>query len=146
MTLHLTTHHHMNESHSHQHLHKVWQLFNSSYIWIYGCGWWTILSQLKSFSFVSHSYVNVLVASYPRLSKDSFSHSLHLLYTFILPQNNNLPSLYASAYSSVKHLLVQPQEFHACVNDCILFHNEYKDLQSCPKCGSSRYSVETQVP
>ena len=29
---------------------------------------------------------------------------------------------------------------------CILFRNKYQDLQSCPKCGSSKYRYETQVP
>ena len=85
-------------------------------------------------------------STFPGLSEEAFSHLLYLLCTFILPQNNELPSSYFAAYSLVNHLLIHPQEFHAWVNDCKLFCNEYKDLQSCPKCGSSRYSDETQVP
>ena len=86
------------------------------------------------------------LATYPGLSKEAFSHLLYLLHTFILPQNNDLPSSYSSAYSLINHLLIQPQEFHACVNDCVLFQNEYSDLQSCLKCGSNRYCDNPQVP
>ncbi|XP_042423450.1 uncharacterized protein LOC122011081 [Zingiber officinale] len=34
------------------------------------------------------------------------------------------------------------EKIHACPNDCCLFRNELKDLDSCPKCGSSRWKVD----
>ena len=37
------------------------------------------------------------------------------------------------------------QKIHARLEDCNLFCNEYNHLQSCPKCGSSRYVTNTQV-
>ena len=30
-------------------------------------------------------------------------------------------------------------EYHACVNDCILFRNENEHTQECPKCSEHRY-------
>ncbi|XP_073137452.1 uncharacterized protein [Henckelia pumila] len=34
------------------------------------------------------------------------------------------------------------EKIHACPNDCCLFRNEFMDLNSCPKCGSSRWKVD----
>ncbi|XP_042396485.1 uncharacterized protein LOC121986592 [Zingiber officinale] len=34
------------------------------------------------------------------------------------------------------------EKIHACPNDCCLFRKELKDLDSCPKCGSSRWKVD----
>jgi hypothetical protein len=31
------------------------------------------------------------------------------------------------------------ERIHACPNDCILYRNEYNDLDKCPKCNASRY-------
>ena len=33
------------------------------------------------------------------------------------------------------------QKIHACSNHCILFHGDYKDLDSCPRCHASRYKT-----
>ncbi|XP_073126852.1 uncharacterized protein [Henckelia pumila] len=34
------------------------------------------------------------------------------------------------------------EKIHVCPNDCCLFRKELKDLDSCPKCGSSRWKVD----
>ncbi|XP_073058473.1 uncharacterized protein [Primulina eburnea] len=34
------------------------------------------------------------------------------------------------------------EKIHACPNDCCLFRKELKELDSCPKCGSSRWKVD----
>ncbi|XP_042460501.1 uncharacterized protein LOC122044019 [Zingiber officinale] len=34
------------------------------------------------------------------------------------------------------------EKIHACPNDCCLFRKELKDLDSCPKCRSSRWKVD----
>ena len=83
---------------------------------------------------------------YPSLSKQAFSQLLYLLHKFILPPSNNLPSSYTKAYSLVKHHLIEPQEFHVCINDCVVFRKEYKDLTCCPICGSNRYEDDSQQP
>ncbi|XP_074352503.1 uncharacterized protein LOC141691636 [Apium graveolens] len=31
------------------------------------------------------------------------------------------------------------KKIHACPNDCVLFRNEYEHLETCPKCGASKY-------
>jgi hypothetical protein len=34
------------------------------------------------------------------------------------------------------------EKIHACRNHCILYRgDDYKDLESCPKCGASRYKT-----
>ncbi|KAL7606864.1 hypothetical protein Lser_V15G17886 [Lactuca serriola] len=35
-------------------------------------------------------------------------------------------------------------KIHACVNNCILYRKEYKDLVACPTCGKSRWKVDEQ--
>lgn len=95
------------------------------------------------------SVVSILLswfASYPGLSKQSFSHLLHLLNKVVLPSDNILPSSYTAAYSLIQHLVVNPTDYHACINDCVLFRNELKDSLQCPICGSNRYEKDSQTP
>jgi len=33
------------------------------------------------------------------------------------------------------------QKIHACTNDCILFHGDYNELDSCPRCHASQYKT-----
>lgn len=37
------------------------------------------------------------------------------------------------------------EKIHACENDCCLFRKEYKDLDSYPKCGYSRWKINKQT-
>jgi hypothetical protein len=38
-------------------------------------------------------------------------------------------------------------KYHACINDCVLYQNEYKDRTTCPMCGQGRYkSGNKKVP
>ncbi|XP_054797583.1 uncharacterized protein LOC129302714 [Prosopis cineraria] len=34
------------------------------------------------------------------------------------------------------------RRIHACLNDCILYKNEYEGLHKCPKCGTLQYKVK----
>jgi hypothetical protein len=34
------------------------------------------------------------------------------------------------------------ERIHACLNDCILYRNEYSDMNRCPKCEVSRYKLK----
>lgn len=77
-------------------------------------------------------------SSHPSLSKEAFSKSLHLWHT-VLPEGNILPSNYQQAYRIIRPFLVPQVVFHVCVNDCILFREEYKDDMFCPKCKEPRF-------
>ena len=85
-------------------------------------------------------------SAYPGISKEAFGRLLYILHNFILPASNNLPSTYATAHHLVKPFLLQPQEYHCCSNDCILFRNEYQDLTQCPHCDNDRYYNGTSQP
>jgi hypothetical protein len=42
----------------------------------------------------------------------------------------------------INHLIMGVEKIHACRNQCILYRcDDYKDLESCPKCGASRYKT-----
>ena len=78
-------------------------------------------------------------SSFPGVSKEAFSHLLHILHKHILPSGNILPATYTEALSAIRCHLVDVQEFHCCVNDCIVYRGAYKDLTQCPHCQESRY-------
>lgn len=80
------------------------------------------------------------------ISKQVFSCLLFLLHTFLLPKSNTLPSSYAEALMKVKHYIVPVQEFHCCVNDCLLFTKAHASDTHCPICGESRYELGSQRP
>jgi hypothetical protein len=53
----------------------------------------------------------------------------------MLLENNSISDF---TYGAKKNIVVR---IHACPNDCILFRNEYSDLDKCPKCNASRYKL-----
>ena len=65
----------------------------------------------------------------------------------MFPDENTIPK---SAYYAKK--LMNPlglgyTKIHACPNDCVLYRNDYADLDECPVCGVSRYKMpEEGVP
>ena len=77
-------------------------------------------------------------SSHPSISKEAFSRNLQMWHS-ILPEGNCLPTSYRSAYMIIKPYLVPELVFHACVNDCVLFRGEYKELAECPKCKEPRF-------
>ncbi|XP_031573366.1 uncharacterized protein LOC116307318 [Actinia tenebrosa] len=77
-------------------------------------------------------------SSHPSLSKEAFSKILQLWHT-ILPEGNLLPTNYQQAYRIIKPFLVPEIVFHVCVNDCVLFRDDYKDDITCPKCKEPRF-------
>ena len=76
---------------------------------------------------------------YPGISKEAFSHLLCILHHFILPHGNQLPASYSSASNLVKNFLVPTQEYHCCVNDCVIFRGTTSDCLQCPQCQENRY-------
>ena len=61
------------------------------------------------------------------------------LFKEILPEDNVLPRSTNEAKKIVYPLELEVQNIHACVNGCILYRGEYKDLRACPKCKHARY-------
>lgn len=83
---------------------------------------------------------------FPGMSKNSFTQLLDILHNQILPEGNTLPTSYAQAVTTLGAYITPVQEYHSCVNDCILFRESHKDLDGCPVCGESRYKPNTQIP
>ena len=67
------------------------------------------------------------------LSNKGFTEMLGL-FKEILPEDNVLPRSTNEAKKIVCPLELEVQKIHACVNDCILYRGEYKDLRACPTC------------
>ncbi|CAH9057952.1 unnamed protein product [Cuscuta europaea] len=64
----------------------------------------------------------------------------------ILPADNNIPKTMYEAKKIMKVLGLDYQKIHACRNDCILFHKQHSDLESCPTCGESRWKEKKMEP
>ena len=71
-------------------------------------------------------------------SDKSFTSLLELLGD-MLPENNELPLSTYQARKMLCPLTMAVDRIHACPNDCILYRNQFKDRDSCPTCGTSRY-------
>lgn len=64
----------------------------------------------------------------------------------LLPENNTLPESTYEAKKVVCPLGLEVQKIHACPNDCILYRNEYENLEACPVCKASRYKLRRDDP
>jgi hypothetical protein len=79
-------------------------------------------------------------------SNKSFDMLLELLKD-VLPDGSSLPKNFNAAKNTVKYLGLGYTNIHACVNHCILFWKEqYKDLNVCPRCNTSRWKSENTSP
>ncbi|XP_073120880.1 uncharacterized protein [Henckelia pumila] len=74
-------------------------------------------------------------------SDNSFNELLKILVV-MLPEKNILPENVYSMRKLLKPFDLGYEKIHACPNDCCSFRNELKDLELCPKCGSSRWKVD----
>src|SRR3954464_3114994 len=63
-----------------------------------------------------------------------------------LPEGNTLTSSIEEAKKIVCPLDLPHHRYHACINDCIMYRDEYKDRTTCPKCGHGRYKVGNKKP
>jgi len=60
----------------------------------------------------------------------------------LLPKENKVPSNTYYAKKLFSPLTIGVEKIHACRNHCILYlGDQYKDLDSCPNCGASRYKT-----
>ena len=57
----------------------------------------------------------------------------------LLPTGNVLPYTTYQAKQVICPLGLEVQKIHACPNDCILYRNEFAELDECPTCKTSRY-------
>jgi hypothetical protein len=71
-------------------------------------------------------------------SDKSFTSLLELLGE-ILPENNSIRDSTYRAKKLLCPLIMEVERIHACPNDCILYQNEYNDLDKYSKCNVSRY-------
>jgi hypothetical protein len=60
----------------------------------------------------------------------------------MLPKENKVSANTYYAKKLISPLTMVVEKIHACRNHCILYRGDnYKDLESCPKCGASRYKT-----
>lgn len=63
----------------------------------------------------------------------------------MLPKDNVLQTSLYYVKKFLKTFEMGYEKIHACENDCCLFRKEYKDLDSCPKCGYSRWKINKRT-
>jgi len=64
----------------------------------------------------------------------------------MLPKGNESPTTTYEAKQVVYPLGLQIQKIHACPNDCILYKEEYENLNACLVCKASRYKIRRDDP
>jgi hypothetical protein len=64
---------------------------------------------------------------------------LSFLKTSVLPKNNKVPKNMYEARKVISSMGLDYKEIGACKKGCVLFRNEFADLQECPKCYEPRY-------
>ena len=79
------------------------------------------------------------------VSDKRFSELLKLVKK-MLPKDNELPTTTYEAKQLVCPLGLEMQKIHACPNDCILYRDEYENLNACPVCSALRYKIRKDDP
>ena len=64
-----------------------------------------------------------------------------MLLKNILPADNELPKNHYEAKKILCPVGIEYQKIHACRNDCILYKDEFAEMDCCPVCGVSRYKL-----
>ncbi|KAK1660764.1 hypothetical protein QYE76_048923 [Lolium multiflorum] len=64
----------------------------------------------------------------------------------MLPGENVSPSSTYEAKKVVCPLGLEVQKIHAYIKDCILYREEYENLNACPVCGALRYKIMRDDP
>ncbi|XP_057246777.1 uncharacterized protein LOC130589520 [Beta vulgaris subsp. vulgaris] len=90
-----------------------------------------------------YTKLTVVITLFNIKTKSSISEcaSTSLLQAFgdMLPEDHKLPK---SNYYDKKLMCpfgLEYQRIHACPNDCVLYQNEYANMDECRRCGKSRY-------
>jgi predicted nucleic acid-binding Zn-ribbon protein len=64
----------------------------------------------------------------------------------MLPKENKVPANMYYAKKLISLLTMGVEKIHVCRNHCILYRgDDHKDLESCPKCGASRYKKKKKA-
>lgn len=63
----------------------------------------------------------------------------------MLPEGNEMMRSTYEAKKTMKAMGSGYTKIHACINDCVLYRNEYKDFEVCPTCGKSRWKVDDKT-
>ncbi|CAH9069052.1 unnamed protein product [Cuscuta europaea] len=77
-------------------------------------------------------------------SNVSFTELLILLQE-MLPEGNTLLDTSYKARKLLCPMGTEWEKIHACPADCILYRNEYENLNECPKCHTSRYKKKKGI-
>ena len=77
---------------------------------------------------------------------DSGFEKLLTIVKKMLPKNNKLPASTYEAKKVVCPLGLEVLKIHACPNDCILYRDEYENLNECPVCTTLRYKIRADDP
>jgi hypothetical protein len=75
------------------------------------------------------------------LSDAGFDAFLSII-AYMLPKESKVPANTYYAKKLISPLTMGVEKIHICRNHCILYRgDDYKDLESCPKCSASRYKT-----
>ena len=94
----------------------------------------------KSFSRLSTVLALVNLKARFGWSDKSFT-ELVLLLKNILPEDNTLSKSHYEAKKILCLVGMEYQRIHACLNDCIMYKNEFVNMKFCPTCRLSRYKA-----
>jgi hypothetical protein len=61
------------------------------------------------------------------------------LLLLVLPDGHCLPTSLDKVERVILDLALHYDKIHACVNDCVLFRQDYANLDKCPTCNESRW-------
>ena len=70
---------------------------------------------------------------------------LLLLLKRMLPEGNEMVNNTYEAKKIMTAMGSGYEKIHACINNCILYRKDYKDLVVCPTCGMSRWKVDEKT-
>jgi hypothetical protein len=105
--------------------------------------WVIILICRYFFGCTKFTKISVVFKFYNLKAKNGWSDkiftSLLQLLGEILPENNSIPDSTYRANKLLCPLSMEVERIHVCPNDCILYRNEYNNLDKCLKYNASRY-------
>ncbi|KAJ9535975.1 hypothetical protein OSB04_un000867 [Centaurea solstitialis] len=78
-------------------------------------------------------------------ASDKFFNELLVLLKKMLPEGNEMMGSTYVAKKTMKAMGSGYTKIHACINDRVLYRNEYKDFKVCPRCGKSRWKVDDKM-
>lgn len=78
------------------------------------------------------------------ISDNAFTEMMELFHD-MLPADNTLPDSLYAVKEFLKEFNFGYEKIDACINDCCLFRKEYEHLDNCPKCGASRWKINSRT-